>query len=227
MRSELAHHLHEAHEHAKQCHGNASSAVNTEQDVTSAVYVGVLASLVALVSVQTLQWREMRRIRKLIEAEHDRVPVALNMTGMLVDKHPSQGGDMPEIGPFNPSDSQDVLYKIAPVNAAGLPVAGPFAWTSSDPNVKLEPATDTLSCRAVVAPGVSVDDVDVVTYPPTGLNQVSRIQRTVVPPDNTPVERYSVPRAAPLASVGDGSPGPRAACSMIHRRGTHAALAES
>jgi len=89
---------------------------------------------------------------------------------------------------FNPSDTQDVAFTIAPVNAAGAPTTGPFNWSASDAAAgSLSVAADTLSARFVTNPG-SIDCVVVVTDPRTGAQDTATISRTAPPPpDNNTV----------------------------------------
>ena len=89
---------------------------------------------------------------------------------------------MPDII-VTPSDTQDVLAKIKPVNAAGEPVTGPFTWSSSQGNIAAaQPADDGLSCLFVCAPGVDLDIVCNVVDPKNGFTASFRIQRTAPPP---------------------------------------------
>lgn len=165
-------------------------------DLTSrGPWLGVTKALLALVAVNAAGVLELRRIRKVLEAEHSNQTVRLNLTGHVVSK---EGNPMPA-GPFNPTETEDVALAISPVNAAGEPTSGPFTWTVSDGAAgTLEIAADTKSAKLVTALG-SIDAVVVVTDPRTGVSDTAAVQRTVTPPDNNTVNLNLAGSLAPKA----------------------------
>jgi hypothetical protein len=180
---------HAAHQYVT----DASEGIHNQdkRDPAAVFMAGVIASILALVGVTAAGVRELRRIRRVLEAGGSHPPdnsvVRFNLTVALVPKEGEQPVPLP---PFNPSDTQDVLAKIAPVNAAGQPCVGPFDWKSSDTSkVAVQPSADFLSCLCVCTPGVDLDVVVSVSQASTGITATFQIQRTAPPPpDNNVVE---------------------------------------
>lgn len=167
-------HHEEANRHVEEC-GHAFPEPAPWQAATHA--------LLALVAVTFAGVIELRRIREVLE--HHQHPnngetARLNLSGVLVSK---EGTDpMPDAGVFKPSDTQDVLFKIDPKNAAGEPTADDFTWSLSDGAAgSLVVADDKKSARCVTNPG-GIDAIVVVSAPRTGVNDTARITREAVPP---------------------------------------------
>lgn len=138
----------------------------------------------AEVSVQRGLFRELRRIRRALEAQVKNQTAALNLSGAIVAK---EGSRIMTIGPFTPNDSQDVAFTLSPVNAAGEPTSGPFEWNVNDPAAgTLQVSADTKACRFVTAAG-SFAVVVSVKDPKTGVIDVANVSRTETPVDNNTV----------------------------------------
>jgi hypothetical protein len=165
-------------------HDRAREQAELDGSSPVGVALGLLNASIALIWVQAAQWRELRKIRRALEALVSNQSVRLNLTGRLVLKD----GDSMATGPFNPTESQDVAFSITPVNAAGEPTSGPFTWTVSDPNSgTLVVSSDTKSARLVTSVG-NIDTVLIVEDPASGKKESTVVSRAVQPPpDNMSV----------------------------------------
>jgi hypothetical protein len=135
-------------------------------------------SLSALVWIQAAQFREIRKIRRLKERQHNNETVRFNSTVTLVSK---DGGNPMPAPVVKPTETQDVQCNIAPTNRAGEPTSGPFEWTVNSPALTPQPSSDGKQCLLVTAPG-AIDAVAIVTDTVSGNTDTFPVQRTVAPP---------------------------------------------
>lgn len=170
----------EHHEHAARC-GN--EAHHTDDNLVK-VGAGIIAAILAVAQVQLGALEEQRKLRALAEgwlfSNHT---ANMNLVVRLV---PKQGGNMPD-PTVNPDLTQDVEFAIKPVNAAGNPTTGPFAWSISDGSAgTFTPAADGLSAKLVTTtdPAINIDVVVTVTATNNGFTAIARVQRTGVVVDN-------------------------------------------
>lgn len=171
------HHHGRAHEHVDQLDEKSS-----HQDVSAVVGRGIIRALLALVGVQFGAFIELRKLRIALEQQQAQTPVRLNLTGQYI---PKDGGTPMPAGPFNPSDTQDVLLKVSPTNAAGQPVKPTVSWnTSNSASAAITPSADTQQCLVTCAPGIDLDAV--VTATVGSLTDSASIKRTVGGGDQTP-----------------------------------------
>ncbi len=168
------------------------------EETQAAALSSIAHSLSALVWIQAAQFRELRALRRAWERQHNNRTVRFNSTVTLVSK---DGGPPMPAPVVNPTETQDVLCAIAPVNRAGEPTTGPFAWTVNSPALTAQPAADGKSCLLVTQPG-DIDAIAVVTDTVSGNTDTFPVKRFAPPPpDNLTVNfnpsASAVDKAAP------------------------------
>jgi hypothetical protein len=149
---------------------------------------------VALVWVQAATHRELRKIRRILEKQHNNETVRFNSTVTLVSK---DGGNPMPAPVVRPTEAQDVQCNIAPVNRAGEPTSGPFTWTVNSPQLTPTPSADGKACLLVTAAG-EIDAVATVTDSVSGNTDVFPVQRTAAPPPDNLTTNFN-----PTASAVD------------------------
>lgn len=147
--------------------------------LVAAVSVGagaITSALLALVHVQRGQLRELTLIRRHLT--RSRI-VSLKLSGRITPKEGSD--DMPDIGIFKPSETEDVVFTTA-VAWSGPPGTATLAWTlNNDAGTAgtLEVSADTLSAKLVTAPGAF--SARVVVTAPNGVSDLATVTRDAAP----------------------------------------------
>lgn len=179
-------HAREHHIDAKRRHDYLADASKNVPGGRSIELAAILSALLALVALGFRGVVELIRIRRALEARTSNTVARFNLTGTLYNQERTP---MPA-GPFTPAEGQGVALVIAPVNAAGSPVSGPFEWKASDSAQidSITPAADGLSAKVKTITG-PFDVVISVIQTATGRSDTAAISRA--PVDNA-VENFNL-----------------------------------
>lgn len=141
------------------------------QNFISRGAAGLIAVGIALVNVQLGTFYELRRMRKYLETPRLN---AIGLTGRLISK---EGHPMPDIGVFNPTTAQDVLFGTnlqwnGPAGAVNL------AWTIDNGIAgALDVRPDGLAAKLITSGAEEFTAIVTVTDSATGITDTATVQR--------------------------------------------------